>query len=84
MSKLVVREGGRIEFIYCDELLPLLAEGESTVQRVSHVEPLKVLGTNELRWTADLRPVNGPVLGSFGSRQEALAAEVAWLEGNIL
>lgn len=30
-------------------------------------------------WWADLLPSNGPVLGPFESRQEALDAEVAWL-----
>ena len=31
-------------------------------------------------WTADLSPVNGPVLGPYTRRSEALAAEIAWLE----
>ena len=29
-------------------------------------------------------PVNGPVLGPFNRRSEALAAELAWLEANWL
>ena len=35
-------------------------------------------------WLADLSPVNGPVLGPFDRRSEALAAELAWLEANWL
>ena len=34
--------------------------------------------------TPDLRPVDGPVLGPFDRRSEALEAEVAWLEAHWL
>ncbi len=64
---------GDIRFIYDDELCELLDEGEATIERASHVEPE---GT---QWVADLSPVNGPKLGPFAKRQEALDAEVAWL-----
>jgi hypothetical protein len=30
-------------------------------------------------WWADMGPVEGPVLGPFGTRGEALAAERGWL-----
>ncbi len=33
-------------------------------------------------WWADLLPVNGPVLGPFSTRSEALEAELRWLEDN--
>ena len=36
------------------------------------------------RWTADLAPVGGPVLGPFVHRSEALDAERAWLEAHWL
>ena len=36
------------------------------------------------RWTADLGPVGGPVLGPFDLRSHALDAELAWLETNWL
>jgi hypothetical protein len=29
-------------------------------------------------------PVAGPILGPFPKRSEVLAAEVAWLEANVL
>jgi hypothetical protein len=35
-------------------------------------------------WQADLALCGGPVLGPFRRRSEALAAEVAWIETNIL
>ena len=31
-------------------------------------------------WQADLSPSNGPVLGPFRVRQDAINAEIAWLE----
>ncbi len=68
---------GELHFIYADELQPLLELRKPTVQRVSHVEP-----TDDGRWTADLSPVNGPVLGPFALRGEALAAETTWLSQN--
>lgn len=47
--------------------------------RASHVEPDDVGD-----WVADLSPVNGPKLGPFTLRADALAAETAWLEENWL
>ena len=49
--------------------------GRLTIRRASHVEP-----TADGRWTADLSPVGGPVLGPFPLRSDALAAEEAWIE----
>lgn len=48
------------------------------IRRASHVEPV---GT---QWQADMSPSGGPLLGPFNRRSEALAAEVAWLETNIM
>lgn len=67
---------GRVRFIYADGLVGLLELGASTVYRASHVEPIPGGG-----WTADLGPSGGPVLGPYVLRADALAAEVAWLEG---
>ena len=64
---------GHVQFVYDDALAELLDAGAATVRRVSHVEPAPG------GWTADMSPVNGPVLGPFGLRAEALAAERAWL-----
>ena len=46
--------------------------------RASHVEP-----NDQGRWFADLAPVNGPILGPYTRRTEALEAERAKLEGDI-
>ena len=48
---------------------------EALDHRASTVEP-DAAGC----WWADLGPSGGPVLGPFGRRSEALAAEVRWLE----
>jgi hypothetical protein len=46
------------------------------ITRVSHVEP-----DAEGLWWADTGPVDGPVLGPFKNRTEALRAERGWLVG---
>lgn len=70
---------GHVQFIWDDRLRSLFDQGEGTITRASHVEP-----TSEGLWTADLSPVEGPVLGPFSTRKEALAAEIIWLENNVI
>lgn len=61
--------------LYSDELIDMArAIGTVLIGRASRVEP-----DTSGRWTADMAPVNGPVLGPFGTRQEALEREAAWL-----
>ena len=72
-SELIIDRGGKIRMIY-SELVDPHQLGRPTITRGSHVEP-----TLDGRWTADLSPVAGPLLGPFDKRSEALAAEVAWL-----
>lgn len=79
MPNIIVKPGGRIELIYTDDLNFLLSEGQARIERASHVEP-----DARGQWYADLSPVQGPVLGPFTLRQQALDAEVAWLEANRL
>lgn len=68
-----------ISFIYSDELRGFLKLGRAEIKRVSHVEP-----DTDGRWIADLSPVNGPQLGPFDLRSDALNAEVEWLKENVL
>lgn len=70
---------GQTQFIWNDKLKDLFNEGTGAIRRASHVEP-----TPEGRWVADLAPVGGPVLEAKDTRAEALEAEVAWLEANII
>lgn len=73
-----VEPDGRLVLVYADALAPLLREGPHVIRRASNVEPAEGGG-----WSADLEPVGGPVLGPYALRSEALAAEVAWLEGRL-
>jgi hypothetical protein len=75
---LIVRPDGTIRAIYAEEI-DLCILGHPVIVRASHVEP-DAAG----RWIADLTPVNGPVLGPFDRRSDALAAEQSWLEANWL
>jgi hypothetical protein len=71
--ELVVGCDGGVRCIY-DEALDLREIGKLQITRASHVEP-----DDEGYWWADMGPVDGPVLGPFSTRREALAAEREWL-----
>jgi hypothetical protein len=76
--ELVITPSGSIRCVY-DETIDLHELGAMTIRRASHVEP-----TSDGQWTADLTPVQGPVLGPFPLRTDALAAEMAWLREHWL
>jgi hypothetical protein len=76
--ELFITPGGIVRCLY-DEVLPLRELGRVNISRASHVEP-----TSDGQWTADLSPVNGPVLGPFPLRSIALAAEHTFLKGTAL
>ena len=71
--EIVIRPGGTAHCIY-GESIRLSSLGCLTIKRGSHLEP-----DHDGRWIADLSPVNGPRLGPFDDRSQALAAEVEWL-----
>ena len=75
---LVVTSTGTVKMIY-GEMIDLAVFGPVVIRRASHVEP-----DAQGRWWADLRPVEGPLLGPFTVRSAALDAEVHWLEVNWL
>lgn len=76
--RIIVSKTGEIRFIHDDDLLEAFKEtGIVTTRRASQVEP-----TAGGQWTADLRAVNGPVLGPFQRRDAALQEEVNWLRQN--
>ena len=74
--ELVVGVDGMARCIY-DEAVELREIGKLQITRASHVEP-----DAEGFWWADMGPVDGPVLGPYGSRSEALVAEREWLLTN--
>ena len=71
--QIVIKPNAVFIGIYSDQL-DYGEFGKPRIFRASHVEP-----TNDGRWTADLSPVDGPVLGPFDKRSEALDAEIEWL-----
>ena len=75
---LIIQADGVVRFVY-DETLDLTTLGPLDIRRASHVEP-----TDDGRWTADLSPVDGPSLGPFTTRSEALVAEQEWLAAHWL
>ena len=75
--KLILRPDGSAVTVY-GEAIDLGALGAVSIRRASHVEP-----TPSGEWTADMSPMNGPVLGPFALRSEALKAEVAWLDARL-
>ena len=76
--ELVINSSGDIRCVYGEEV-NLSELGRLSIQRGSHVEP-----TADGQWTADLSPVNGPELGPFSTRHDALSAEVSWLNEHWL
>ena len=76
--QLIVLPTGQIRCLY-DEVIELAAIGHPVISRASHVEP-----DDEGQWWADLSPVDGPELGPFQRRTEALGAEQSWLQANWL
>jgi hypothetical protein len=75
--ELVVDAGGDVRCIYGEEL-DLRELGKLQITRASHVEP-----DRDGFWWADMGPVDGPVLGPYGSRTEALGAEREWLTQRV-
>jgi len=75
MHEILIAPDGTVRVIYSDALAPLLAGlGDVKTARASHVEPARCWG-----WCADMSPVDGPMLGPFQLRDDALKAEAAWL-----
>lgn len=73
--KITVSPTGTLRCVYT-EAMDLDAMGDHVIRRASNVEP----GPDG--WYAYL--VDGPTLGPFAKRSEAIRAEVAWIEQNVL
>jgi hypothetical protein len=73
--QLLIDPCGRVHCVY-GEAIDLAALGPLSIRRGSHVEP-----DPQGLWWADLGPVQGPRLGPFARRSEALEAELDWLQG---
>ena len=75
---LLIETTGTVRCVF-DEEIDLGQLGQLSIQRGSHIEP-----THDGQWTADLAPVQGPLLGPFPFRSAALAAEMKWLQEHWL
>lgn len=76
--QLVIDPAGVIRCVY-GEAVDLCCLGSPDIRRASHVEP-----DTQGAWWADLTPVDGPRLGPFARRSQALDAERQWLEDHWL
>jgi hypothetical protein len=74
--QLIVDQRGGVHCLY-GETITLAALGDLAIRRASLVEP------EGAEWFADLSLVQGPKLGPFSLRSEALRAEVEWLERRL-
>ena len=74
----IVQPNGAIRCLY-DESIDLSTVGQLSICRASHVEP-----DANGQWFADLSPMEGPILGPFPRRSDALTAESNWIEANGL
>ncbi len=77
--QIVIEPNGSIKFVYSDSMSELLQQGEFSIKRASNVEP-EYDGT----WSADLSPINRPKLKGFALRQNALDAEVLYINNVYL
>ena len=71
--EIVILSCGAMRCIYSDSF-DVAQLGAVSIERASYVEPIA-----NGEWSADLAPVAGPRLGPFKRRDQALAAEIAWL-----
>ena len=71
---LLVLPSGEVRCVY-SETIDLHTLGKPTIRRASHVE-----SDEHGIWWADLQPVQGPILGPYAFRSDALEAEQDWLE----
>ena len=76
--QLLIQPDGGVRCIY-DEEIDLSALGRVRIRRGSFVEP-----DDDGRWFADLAVSDGPRLGPFERRSDALDAEHRWLIENWL
>jgi len=80
--ELLICPDGTVRAIYSEAVKPILASvaGVSELEVVRRTRRASVVEPGPDGWSADMAPVRGPVLDGFASREEALAAEVAWLK----
>ena len=76
--QIVIKPSGVFISIYSDSM-DYGEFGKPQIRRASHVEP-DATG----HWFADLSPVDGPTLGPFDKRNEAIDAELEYLNSMLV
>lgn len=80
----ILIKGGKLITLYDDEVARELQKdlkATAEIKRVSHVEPVPGERTN-IEFTADLSPIQGPILTGFPTYKEAVNAEIEWIQKN--
>lgn len=77
--KIRINPDGTAVMIYTEDIDITDLGNVQSIIRASIIEP-----TDGNQWAADMWLVGGPVLEPFNKRSEALAAEVEWINDNIL
>ena len=75
--QIVIKPTGVFIGIYSDSF-DYSEFGKPQIRRASHVEP-----DTTGHWFADLSPVDGPTLGPFDKRNEAIDAELEFLNAML-
>ena len=76
---LTVTPTGTLKCLYTEALDLDQLGSPSITPHISHVDP-----DENGQWWADLEPVDGPVLGPFAKKSDAIRAEVEWIEEHVL
>jgi hypothetical protein len=85
-SQRILIKDGKVTSLYKDGSSHHLLEklgGSASIRRASYVEaPEKEL--KNIEFTVDLTPSNGPIITGFKSYEEAVKAEIEWINENTL
>lgn len=75
--ELVILPDGQARTVYQEDI-DLSTLGATSIQRASHVEP-----DAQAFWWVDLGLINGPKLGPFPHRSDAITSEINWLSESL-
>ena len=70
-----IKPSGQVRYLHDDLVAGVIDPGPVTARRASHIE----ISEDGKTWYVDLAPVDGPTVGGFASRQQAVEYEEAWL-----